>query len=200
MSSARSRSPRARRAALAGGLAVGLALLVQCRSARPAEEAAPEVVAAWETVYEVLQHPRCVNCHPAGDRPLVGDEGRLHPQNVQRGADGRGRYAMRCTACHQTRNTPGAHMPPGAPTWHLPHPNAPLVFEGLSSGELCRRLKDPAQNGGRTPEMVLEHLARDPLVLWGWDPGDGRAPVSVPHAELVAAARAWVAGGCDCPD
>jgi hypothetical protein len=76
----------------------------------------------------------------------------------------------------------------------------PLVFEGRSSAELCRQLGDPAQNGGKTPEEVLEHLAGDPLVLWGWNPGDGRSPVPLPHDELVAAVRAWVDDGCDCPE
>src|SRR5882724_4978702 len=38
----------------------------------------------------VLTHPRCVNCHPAGDRPHQTDEGRLHQPPVERGADGRG--------------------------------------------------------------------------------------------------------------
>ena len=27
---------------------------------------------------KVLSHPRCVNCHPAGDRPHQANEGRLH--------------------------------------------------------------------------------------------------------------------------
>ena len=39
----------------------------------------------------------------------------------------------------------------------------------------------------------------DPLVLWGWDPGPGRAPVSTSHEELVRALELWVAGGCGCP-
>src|ERR1700676_4266239 len=34
---------------------------------------------------KVLVHPRCVNCHPAGDRPHQGIEGRLHQPPVQRG-------------------------------------------------------------------------------------------------------------------
>jgi hypothetical protein len=37
-------------------------------------------------------------------------------------------------------------------------------------------------------------------VLWGWNPGDGRAPVSVPHAQFVEAFRAWVDGGCQIPN
>jgi len=192
--------------ALAASVALA-ALHGQCSA--PGDEAARAAAtgsadsassAAWSTVYEVLQHPRCVNCHPAGDRPLQGDDGRVHAQNVQRGPDGHGLFALRCATCHQTQNLAGAHLPPGAPSWHLPHPRSPLVFEGLSSGELCRALRDPARNGGRSPELVLRHASEDPLVLWGWDPGEGRAPVPVPHADFVAAMRAWVEGGCDCPD
>ena len=52
---------------------------------------------------KVLTHPRCVNCHPAGDRPRQGDEGRLHQPPVARGADGHGLRAMRCSICHQQR-------------------------------------------------------------------------------------------------
>ncbi len=155
---------------------------------------------AWRVVYGVLQHPRCVNCHPAGDAPLQGEDGKPHAQNVQRGRDGHGLYALRCETCHQTQNLAGPHLPPGAPGWHLPHPDMPLVFEGRSSHDLCRALHDPAQNGGRTGEQLLEHVEHDPLVLWGWDPGEGRASVATPHAEFVRAVRSWVDGGCDCPE
>ena len=37
--------------------------------------AAGKAIAAFETVRTVLQSPRCVNCHPAGDVPLQGDDG-----------------------------------------------------------------------------------------------------------------------------
>src|SRR5471032_981828 len=37
---------------------------------------------------KVLTHPRCVNCHPAGDRPLQTESGQLHQPPVDRGADG----------------------------------------------------------------------------------------------------------------
>ncbi len=157
-------------------------------------------LAAWNVVYGVLLHPRCVNCHPAGDRPLTGEQGQPHPQNVQRGPAGLGVYAQRCAACHQTSNLAGPHMPPGAPSWHLPSPSMPLVFEGRSSGDLCRQLLDPGGNGRRTPEEVYGHLARDPLVLWGWNPGEGREPVPTPHDVLVAAVRTWIDTGCGCPD
>lgn len=197
------RPARSRRAlrALAGALALsGAALLAaQCGSTRSAVDASAGA-RAWGVVYSVLQHPRCVNCHPAGESPLVGELMEPHPQNVRRGPDGKGLFAMRCATCHQPRNTDGPHMPPGAPHWQLPAPEMPLVFEGRSSAELCRQLADRALNGDRTPDEVARHLAEDPLVSWGWDPGEGRAPVPVPREELVAAARAWVESGCDCPE
>jgi hypothetical protein len=190
--------------ACAALLALGL-LLGQCSSSAPSatRAAAPagdvRALADWDVVYRTLQHPRCLNCHPAGDRPLQGDLSLPHQQNVQRGEDGHGLFAMRCDACHQQANLPGEHMPPGAPTWHLPRADVPLVFEGKSSSELCRQIQDREQNGGKSMDEIFEHMAHDALVLWGWDPGDGRAPVSVPHAELVRALRSWIDAGCPCP-
>ncbi|HNS53728.1 MAG TPA: hypothetical protein PKH25_03005, partial [Syntrophales bacterium] len=44
----------------------------------------------------VLFHPRCVNCHPAGDAPLIRDDGQTHMFNVKRGPEGKGVGAMNC--------------------------------------------------------------------------------------------------------
>lgn len=163
---------------------------------------AQDPVQAFETVKQVLQHPRCQNCHIPGNAPLQHDEGRPHAMNVQRGADGHGTVAMKCNSCHQTRNLPaeyGLRAPPGAPNWHLPPENMKMVFIDLPAPELCRVLKDPKRNGGKTPAQLVEHVAHDKLVLWGWEPGGERAPVSVPHGEFVAAFKQWVSGGMLCP-
>ncbi len=158
-------------------------------------------VAAWDVVYGVLTGPRCANCHPAADSPpLQGDAMAVHAQLVQRGPGGHGVLGMRCAACHQDNNLEAAHLPPGAPNWHMPRPDMPLTFVGVGKRALCEQLRDQAHNGGKTPEQLYEHMASDPLVLWGWDPGPGRAPVPVPHAEVVAAMAAWVDGGCGCPE
>jgi hypothetical protein len=90
-------------------------------------------------------------------------------------------------------------MPPGAPGWHLPPPDRKMVFIGLPGGDLCRGLKDERGNGGRDLASLLEHVSKDGLVLWGWIPGTGRAPVSVPHEEFVAKFAQWVAAGAPCP-
>jgi hypothetical protein len=161
-----------------------------------------QAVQAFEKVRVVLQHPRCQNCHIPGDAPLQYDQGIAHAMNVKRGADGRGSPALECAGCHQTRNLPaeyGVRSPPGAPNWHLPPANMKMVFIGLTSAELCRVLKSPQSNGGKTAAQLVEHVAEDKLVLWGWAPGGNRAPVSVPHAEFVAAFKDWVAGGMPCP-
>ncbi len=158
---------------------------------------------AFEKVRSVLQHPRCQNCHPAGDVPLQGDEGRLHAQNVQRGPEGRGMVGMECTTCHTTANPPdsyGMHVPPGAESgWRMPPPNDKMVFVGVAPGALCEQLKDPARNGHRDLAGLRHHLD-DSLVAWGWAPGRGRAPIPVPRADFLAAFEAWSAAGAPCPN
>jgi len=185
----------------------GAALLVSGArfSATPSPAAAvseQEGLAAFETVRAVLQHPRCQNCHIPGDAPLQFNEGRSHAQNVVRGPDGKGAPGFACATCHFTSNPPaayGSHMPPGAPNWHLPPPQTKMVFIGLSSGDLCRTLKNEKANGGKDLPALLEHVSHDKLVLWGWSPGVGRDPVSVPHAEFAAKFKVWVDAGAPCP-
>jgi hypothetical protein len=160
-----------------------------------------EGLAAFETVRAVLQHPRCQNCHIPGDAPLQFDAGLVHGQNVVRGRIGMGAPGLPCSTCHATANPPasyGEHMPPGAPNWRLPPPERKMVFIHLSSGELCRHLKDKEENHNMDLEALLRHVAGDKLVLWGWNPGVGREPVSVPHEEFVAKFKTWIAAGAPC--
>ena len=56
---------------------------------------------------------------------------------------------------------------------------------GLSDREIAQTLLDPEKNGGRTFDDLLHHMNEDPLVLWAWDPGEGRTPPPVPHDEFV---------------
>ena len=156
--------------------------------------------AAFLQVYSVLTSPRCQNCHPAGDAPLQGDDSHIHIQNVKRGPDGHGVTAMRCSACHQDKNLPGAHMPPGNPKWSLPPPNQKMVFVGRSPAALCVQLKDTKQNGGRSLEQLFDHVAHDDLVAWGWNPGDGRTLPPLTRDQTATAMRTWISGGAACPD
>ena len=70
-----------------------------------------ESVHAFKTVYKVLISPRCMNCHPAGDMPLQGEDSHLHTMFPKRGIDGKGVYAMKCANCHQPANTPFPSIP-----------------------------------------------------------------------------------------
>ena len=182
-------------------LAAAVVVAAAAALAAPDKDAAPGV-AAFETVRAVLQHPRCQNCHIPGDAPLQLDAGRAHTMKIVRGPYGRGPAGLACATCHGSANPPasyGDHQPPGAPGWHMPAKGREMVFIGLSSAELARRLKDPKQNGGKSLAELVDHVTRDPLVLWGWDPGEGRAPVSIPHAEFVAKFREWVEAGAPVP-
>src|SRR5262249_1588233 len=77
---------------------------------------APAGLAAFDRIATVLQSPRCLNCHPRGDRPGQGNDRQTHLMNVQRGPDDKGLPAMRCATCHQGHNNDRAGVP-GAPHW-----------------------------------------------------------------------------------
>jgi hypothetical protein len=180
--------------------AAALSARRETAAARPADKDDAGARAAFLEVYKVLMHPRCMHCHPSGDAPLQGDDSHAHMQNVKRGADGMGKYALKCPNCHQDTNLPGANMPPGNPTWHLPRKDVPLVFQGKSPRELADQLKDPGRNGGKSLEQLVEHVTHDKLVLWGWEPGDGRTKPPLSHAEFAKKFREWVDKGAASPE
>lgn len=155
---------------------------------------------AFLQAYKVLMHPRCMNCHPAGDRPLQGDDSHIHTMNVKRGTDGKGLYAMKCSNCHQPQNTPGLHMPPGNPSWHLPPADMKMVFQGKSPRELAKTLLDESQNGHKSKEALLEHVAHDTLVAAGWNPAEGMAHLPMSRAEFVKHFKTWLDKGAYPPD
>jgi hypothetical protein len=157
---------------------------------------------AFSEAYKVFMSPRCANCHPGGDVPTQNDSMALHLQNVVRGADGKGKYGMKCTTCHQLENLEGEHLPPGVSTgWHMPPENMKMVFQGRTAKQLCEQFKDPKQNGGKkTLAQAMEHLEKDPLVLWGWSPGNGRTLPPMSHEEFMKNIHAWMDNGAACPD
>jgi len=146
---------------------------------------------------KVLTHPRCVNCHPAGDRPFQGDASRPHQPPVWRGADGYGLPAMRCPICHGKANFDPAGVP-GNPIWHL----APLemAWEGKTLAQICAQIKDPARNGNRSLEALIGHIGEEPLVSWAWAPGYGRQPAPGTQKQAEKLVAAWVKTGAACPN
>jgi len=159
------------------------------------QDPATRSVALFVEAGKVLQHPRCLNCHPASDRPSQGT-GYPHQPPVQRGADGLGVTAMRCATCHQTANFDPGHVP-GNPKWSLAP--ASMAWQGRSLAAICAQLKDPRRNGGHTLAEIVEHATRDPLVGWAWKPGADREPAPGTQARFGALIKAWVASGAVCP-
>lgn len=181
---------------------VGVVVLVAAAAWLPRVDAtattsvSDDPAAAFAKVARVLRHPRCLNCHTVTDYPRVGDDRRPHPQNVRRGPKDHGMAGLHCATCHQNQNVDVARIP-GAPHWGL----APLSmgWEGLDDRELAEALVDLSKNGNRSHEALYEHMAKDPLVLWAWEPGVGRAAPSVTHEAFVHALETWFRAGAPLP-
>lgn len=108
---------------------------------------------------KVLTHPRCVNCHPAGDRPHQGDTSRF------------GLPAMRCPICHQQANFEPAGVP-GDPVWQDRASCRRRSLGGLGLGarrrsQSCARHANAGRRATRRlgkdrrglPELALSSLA-----------------------------------------
>ena len=203
------------RAELHAGVLLGIAALLatmisaQAVSDVPAEslakvdsfaaigDTAARSAALFTEAAKVLTHPRCMNCHPAGDRPRQGDLGRLHQPPVDRGEDGFGLPALRCPICHQQANFDPGRVP-GDPAWHL----APrdMGWEGKTVGQICAQIKDPTRNGGRSLDDIVHHIGTDHLVGWAWAPGAGRQSAPGTQAQEGALLDEWVKTGAVCPN
>jgi hypothetical protein len=144
---------------------------------------------------KVIMHPRCMNCHPAGDRPTQGNDMHPHMPPVWRAAG-------LCLSCHTQGNytlheRATYRSIPGHIRWDV----APIemAWQDKTAGEICQQLKDPARNGGRTLALLREHLAHDDLVAWGWHPGEGRDPAPGAQERLGELVAAWIETGASCP-
>lgn len=158
-------------------------------------------VALFTEAAKVIQHPRCLNCHPPTRQPTQGEDLHAHIPLMYGGPGGHGVPGMPCTSCHGDQNvaTPGSSIAsiPGHAHWGL----APLsmAWQGKSVREICLQLKDKKRNGGRSLPTIHEHMATDSLVGWGWHPGEGRSPAPGTQAQFGALIGAWIAAGAHCP-
>src|SRR5437868_13332305 len=158
-----------------------------------------EGLAAWDQIYSVLTHARCINCHTATNFPQQGDDRHRHFANVIRGPEGKGVPGLNCLGCHHEANADSTGVP-GGPDWHL----APLSMQWqdrndkpLSSAAVCRSVTDRSKNDNMDGPALLKQHQEAELVLWAWNPGvrpDGTARTMPPrtHAQFVTATRTWV--------
>jgi hypothetical protein len=105
---------------------------------------------------------------------------------------------MKCTNCHQPTNTAGLNAPPGNPNWHLPPADMKMVFQGKTANQLAKQLLDPKLNGHKNLDQLLVH-ATDTLVLWGWNPGEGRTKPPLTYVEFKKAWATWIETGAYAP-
>ena len=157
---------------------------------------------AFNTMMEVVMSPRCMNCHPSGDKPTQGDDMHLHFYNVQRGPQDHGAGTFQCQTCHQDKNNSYTGVP-GARDWHL----APrsMGWQGLNKYEIAGIMLDPGKNGGLDLDGLVKHLTEDDLVMWAFEPGVNQSGVQrtvppVPKEEYIQAVKEWASGGALIPD
>ena len=199
-------------ALLAGGIAAALVSVSGLQRADGASDATAlqpvatfakienkeqRAVALFEEAGKVLQSPRCMNCHPAGDRPSQTDRMVPHQPLVVRGDAGMGAPGgLVCTTCHHEANFDPAGVP-GNPKWQL----APIemAWQGKTLGQICVQIKDTQRNGGRSMADLVHHMAEDELVGWGWHPGVGRTPAPGTQQQFGELIKAWVDAGAACP-
>ena len=107
---------------------------------------------------KVIESPRCINCHPRSDRPLQGDDMHPHSPPVVRGPYNFGASGMECTTCHGRDNVPSPMARAASrATANGASRRSSMAWEGKSLGEICAQIKDPARNGHKTLEQLVEH-------------------------------------------
>ena len=154
-------------------------------------------VALFNEVGKVIQSPRCMNCHPATDRPTQTDKMRPHIPLVVRGEGGVGAAGgLVCSTCHHEANFDAANVP-GNPKWAL----APIemAWQGKTLGQICEQIKDKGRNGGKDMAALIHHMAEDELVGWGWNPGGNRTPAPGTQKQFGELFKAWADAGAVCP-
>ncbi|MET0280219.1 MAG: Isoquinoline 1-oxidoreductase subunit [Steroidobacteraceae bacterium] len=158
-------------------------------------------VALFVEAARVIESPRCLNCHPATRMPTQGEDLHPHVPYLQAGDAGHGLPGLACATCHQASNVPtlsAIPVIPGNEHWALAP--ASMAWQGRSTAQICAQIKDPQRNGGRSLAQISEHMGKDALVGWAWNPGANRVPA--PGTQLVFGAliEAWIATGAACPE
>ena len=141
-------------------------------------------VALFEEAGKVMQHPRCVNCHPRGDRPTA--ERRDAAARAAGGAR-RGRPRRAGAALHA----------PAIATRISIRRACPAIRNGTSRrrrwpGRASRSARSASRSrirratAARTSPRIVKHSTERQLVGWGWNPGAGRTPAPGTQAEFGA--------------
>jgi hypothetical protein len=186
-------TPGVQRAVAATGLA-------PVESFSSIQNTAERSIALFLEASKVVEHPRCINCHPVTRRPTQGDDMHAHVPPITSEAATHA-AGVPCGSCHGQSNRPtgsaGIQSIPGAPHWGLAPQS--MGWQTLTSGQICEQLKDPKRNGNRSLEQIRVHMSEDHLVAWAWHPGQGRTPAPGTQEQFGSLIAAWIATGAHCP-
>ena len=159
--------------------------------------------ALFNEIAKVVTHPRCMNCHPAGNHPLQGDDRHEHLPPVPRGEAGLGVAGLNCATCHTERNFTlvGAARPTRA-------------FRAIRAGA-SRRSKWPGKasrsarsaSSSRTRRATADARSRcctsiSRTTTWSRGAGSrakGASRRRADQKQLGALAQAWIESGAQCP-
>jgi len=158
-------------------------------------------IALFTETATVIQHPRCMNCHPVTRQPNQGNDLHPHVPPMHAGSGDHGVPGLPCKSCHGAANqatlVSSLKSIPGNPRWGLGPVS--MAWQGKSIGEISEQIKDPERNGGRSLTDIHRHMATDPLVSWAWHPGEGRDPAPGTQTEFGELVGAWIDSGAQCP-
>jgi hypothetical protein len=111
--------------------------------------------ALFSEAAKVIANPRCMNCHPAGDHPLQGDDHHIHQPVAFRRDANNGVPGLVCATCHSDRNftlsvgEASYQSIPGHLRWAL----APLemAWEGKTVDEMSSFFPPANPSGSASP-------------------------------------------------
>jgi hypothetical protein len=157
-------------------------------------------VALFIEASKVIEHPRCMNCHPVTRKPVQGDDMHPHVPPITSPAATHA-AGVPCGSCHGKDNRPtgsaGIRSVPGAEHWALAPQS--MGWQTLTTGQICEQIKDPARNGNRDLQKIITHMTEDHLVGWAWHPGLGRTAAPGTQQRFGSLIAAWVETGAHCP-
>ncbi len=177
----------------------------------PDEVSSAQGLLAWQKIFKVVSHPRCINCHvdesniPMWSGPSFGNEPKRHGMNIQADESRIGAQTLNCVTCHQKSLLPNTleHAPPHTNhDWML----APVEFAwfGKSSNNICQQMRDPERNGGRDGAGLVEHIIHDieiqAFIAWSFDPGGNREPAPGTLQQHLDDMALWTTAGMPCPN
>ena len=83
---------------------------------------------------------------------------------------------------------------------HTPTNGHELRVRGFDKLHRLRKRQSIRSFSGKTLAELVDHMANDDLVGWGWNPGEGREPVPGTQEQFGELYKAWAATGAHCPD